>query len=103
MSKIVIYGYSDDLIGVDGDIRDEFSYSENGSAFACSDGTVGRIDYTDSGLWKISVVKHGSAQAEMVVATDPDSSEYSDRLALSGDIEWIVCGTLAKLRKGKSS
>ena len=58
---VVIEGSSDDLIEIDGDIREEFyaNDDEDGSLLAFSDVTVLRIIYPDSGVWRISPVVSG--------------------------------------------
>lgn len=56
---ITVYGASDDLIEIDGDIREEFPYIEHQSTdggadlIAVSDGTVLRIEFTRAGTWSI--------------------------------------------------
>jgi hypothetical protein len=94
MAKVEIYGSSDDLIEIDGDISEEFyALSEDdGGLLAFSDGTLLRIAYDNDGMWRISPVLVGSAIYEMVQATDPDD-DYSDHAWLTGDIEWVVLGS----------
>lgn len=91
--NIQIYGASDDLIEIEGDIREEFNASRDteGDILACSDGTALRIRYDQDGIWRINRISKGTAQYEHTEATDSDT-DYSDRVKLIGDIEWIVCG-----------
>lgn len=101
MSQITIYGASDDLIEVEGAITEEFNPPEDEPSYlAFSDGSLLSITYTDDGLWKISVFCVGEDTAfEMESATDVDDN-YSDRVTLTGEFKWVVCGPgYAKERK----
>ncbi len=94
VATVTVYGSSDDLIEIDGDISEEFSvpaYNNPTALLAFSDGTVLRITYTPDGLWRITPV---TVAGEYVLhqATD-EATAYSDRATLSGDITWVVLGT----------
>lgn len=93
MAVVTVYGASDDLIEVEGDLREEFGcYGEDeGLWLGFSDGTLARITYGGEGMWRIHVHRNGSAKATKVEATDPDG-DYSDKLTLDGDVRWVVCG-----------
>lgn len=102
MAKIEIYGASDDLIELDGDISEEFNppYDEDaGSLLAFSDGTVLKIVYGDEGIWRISPIHTGTAAYELTQGTDMDE-DYTDRATLTGEIDWVVFGT--RIEKAKS-
>jgi hypothetical protein len=90
-----IYGASDDLIEIEGDIREEFdpSDADEPSLLAFSDGTLLQIQYGagDLGFWRIHPVVYGSASCSKVEATNEEDN-YSDIVTLDGDIKWIVCG-----------
>jgi len=96
--QVVIYGASDDLIEVEGDLTEEFSYlggDDEGAYLAFSDGTLLTISYGagGSGFWRINRLCAGAANYVKVEATDEDT-DYSDRVTLSGDnLRWVVCGT----------
>lgn len=91
MTTLEIYGASDDLIEVEGDITEEFNPDEGSGTLAFSDGTLLEVKYGEGGLWKITRVAKGTAQFSLLVeATDPDSSEYSDKAQLSGDVQWVA-------------
>lgn len=88
--KVNVYGASDDLIEVDGDIEAEFSYSEDESNFLVfSDGTVLSVAYDDSGMWRIGRIFAGSASFAKTEASDPDD-DYSDKVCLTGDIRFVA-------------
>ena len=95
-----IYGASDDLIEIDGQISDEvdaYSASDEPVKFKTSLGTKGTITY--DGEWKITIKEEGSDFVRVVesVGDDNDHTEddtknipsYSDVLILDGDLDWI--------------
>lgn len=98
--SVVIYGASDDLVEVEGDIREEFNPGDGPSYLAVSDGTVLRISY--DGQWHISRVASGSAGYEHHPAYAKEgnradgSAAYSDRVTLVGTgyvpLAWVVFG-----------
>lgn len=97
--KVTIYGASDDLIEVEGDIEEEFTAPEeatspkrNGAFIAVSDGSLFRITYgaNGEGTWRITPVVKGSARCTKIEASGEDSREYSDRVTLEGDIRWVA-------------
>lgn len=94
MKTITIYGASDDLIEIEGDIREEFTPKEDGEPeyLAFSDGTVLSILYTTDGFWRIQRLAVGTATYNKTEAIDADTDDYSDEVVLSGDIKWVVCG-----------
>lgn len=96
MNNVIrVYGASDDLIEVDGAIREEFSAygldEDDGGFLAFNDGTVLEIHYGASGRWRISCVQEGVASYEKSEATsdegrredDPDVPAYSDLVTLT--------------------
>lgn len=87
---IKIYGSSDDLIEIEGDIREEFNTDESISFLGFSDGTLLSIFYSDV-FWRIHLVHKGSATYAKTEATDEDT-DYSDVVVLVGDIRWVVFG-----------
>lgn len=93
--SITIYGASDDLIEIEGGIREEFSYVGDGDAdlLAFSDGTILRVAYTAAGVWRISPVVRGTSELSIEQATEDDDPNYSDRATLSGAVvSWVVQG-----------
>lgn len=93
MGQIIITGASDDLIEIEGTIREEFSYSENsdGDLLAFSDGTILRVRYTDAGVWRITPVVNGTSPLAIEQAPEDDESNYSDQAVLAG-AKWVVHG-----------
>lgn len=100
---ITIYGSSDDLIEIEGDIREEFTagtqYDDGregtGGYLACSDGTLIEMSYKDDGIWHANILNKGSAFKEHIILpldADPDGDEYSDKIILDGKVTWILYG-----------
>lgn len=83
---ILLYGASDDLIEVEGAVREEWDYSdgENGDYIIFSTGDVVRITFTPSGIWRITfVVRATDSPIEFVPCEgDGNGDDYSDRLAV---------------------
>jgi hypothetical protein len=100
---ITVYGASDDLVEVEGDIREEFNPASDDepSYLAFSDGTVLSIHYTERGIWRITPVARGDGSGVLtihqVVSEDPDS--YTDRAEIAGDIRWVVFGPRVELKR----
>jgi hypothetical protein len=97
--KVTIYGASDDLIEVDGDISEEFPLNNTGNdgdVLAFSDGTILRIAYTDPGVWRITKVAQGTATLTIEQAPEDVDDDYTDRATLvegdQGDLTWVVHG-----------
>ena len=91
---ITIYGASDDLVEVEGDIREEFNPEGDGPDYlAFSDGTVLSIRYDHDGIWRISPVHRGGAVLNITQAVVDDPDEYSDRATLEGEIAWVIFGS----------
>ena len=97
--SITVYGASDDLIEIEGDIREEFDVTgdaDDGLMLGFSDGTVLSVRYANDGNWRISVAAKGTSEVQHVPAGSnglPENDEdYSDRATLDGDIAWVVCG-----------
>lgn len=97
---ITVYGSSDDLIEVEGDIREEFAaldgYTEEddeGGLLAFSDGTVLRVGFSPAGIWRITPVVLPKPEALTVaLAVEGDDDNYSDRATLDADVSWVVYG-----------
>lgn len=95
---IKVYGASDDLLEVEGDIRAEFSYTDGNEFLAFSDGTILRCTY--AGDWSItplatgqnSVVNHKSAETRR---EQGDTEAYSDTVTIqpmNGVVRVVVHG-----------
>lgn len=111
---IRIYGASDDLVEVEGDISEEFTYTGDFCRFngddllAFSDGTVIGVRYDAQGIWRLSVVCSGTARVVHQVCTADgfEDDEYSDVIHLFDEeldrsISWVLHGTSLATRKPK--
>lgn len=90
-----IYGVSDDLIEVDGDVRGESNYycgnSEHGSLLICSDGTVLEIRYgkAEMAIWGIQVIQKGTLFDSFDICTDESAARYSDTVYFKDGLKWV--------------
>lgn len=95
-----IYGASDDIIVIDGQISDEvdaYSFEKKPIKFKTSLGTKGTITY--NGEWKINVEEDGSDFVIKIESVGDDNTHteentndipsYSDVLILDGDLDWV--------------
>jgi hypothetical protein len=90
--SITVYGASDDVIEIDGDIAEEFYYTDNskrGDFLAFSDGTILRIVFGNDG-WRITPVFEGTSK--LTIVQHADGEDGTDRAALDGDVAWVVHG-----------
>ena len=88
--SVTIFGASDDLIEVEGDVHEEFNVdSEEPTYIGCSDGTLLKITY--DGNWHIKPIHEGEMEVRIKI---PKGEEYTDIAEVSGDIRWIVCGKI---------
>jgi hypothetical protein len=119
--SVTIYGASDDLIELDGDIREEFNCFDEGlQHLAFSDGTLLSIEYSLSGIWRIHVLETGEYGVDFGDRVDPESNllptqvtkleatsdegdggdgypAYSDRVTLEGPtFEWAILGKVVR-------
>lgn len=94
MSVVEIYGASDDLIEIEGDIEEEFYYKEGErNLLAFSNGSVLEIEYTPQGMWRVTPIKLGNASGYSKVEATDEHTDYSDRVTLIGDVDWVVHGS----------
>lgn len=101
MSTVTVYGASDDLIEIEGDLNEEFNpdSDDQGTWLIFGDGTVLDIRYDDFGVWRIT--RPHSGTAEMVKDEDPgnDEDRYSDRVTLTGDLRWVIAAEKVTFHK----
>jgi hypothetical protein len=85
VSEVTIYGGSDDLIEIDGDLREEFTaYNEDEGVYvAFSDGTVLKVRYDEEGCWRITPTAKGRASYIKIEAMGADTPNYSDKVWLT--------------------
>jgi hypothetical protein len=90
---IKVYGASDDLIEIDGDIREEFNTHDGILLF--SDGTMLEVRFNGMGLWKISVLQAGEAhvhRAQVAGAGVIEDEESPSDVAHYTDVVHLIGG-----------
>ena len=98
--SVKVYGASDDLVEIEGDIYEEFNppYDSDGSSFlGFSNGVVLEVVYTDS-VWRIRPATGGDL-VKIEFAPADDDSNYSDVATVEGDILWAVFGPRVEFKK----
>lgn len=103
---IRIYGASDDLIEIEGDIGEEFPYYGDPVLLAFSEGTILRVVFDRDGIWRITPVFRGRARLTHIICNpDPfDDSDYSDVVHLFDEeqdepVQWVALATDYARRK----
>lgn len=90
-----LYGASDDLIELDGDVSEEFDAyraEADGTLVTFSNGVVLRITYNHDGIWRIvPVVNPEGSTLTIEQAPENDDDNYSDRATIEMPIRWAVC------------
>ncbi len=86
-----LYGASDDLIEVKGDLSEEFNGGEKPCLLIFSDGTVLTIKYGKEHLavWAITLVTQGKLFSKIAYCTDEDAERYSDTAHFADGLEWV--------------
>jgi hypothetical protein len=102
---IYIYGASDDLVEIDGDIREEFYYpsasDHDGYYITTSSGFVVGIRYDSDGEWAIRMKwvpviwksQFTIYPAGSELAVKYSGSDYSDVVSIDVDTDWVSGGT----------
>jgi hypothetical protein len=93
MISIKIYGASDDLIEVEGDVPgcDEFNHYSGPGFVELSTGDVFKVEYTHGGVW---TVDHLKATKAVQVSKEPhgegdDPEPYTDTAIAMGPVKWV--------------
>ena len=89
-----IYGASDDLIEIEGDISEEFAAYDldEDAVIGASNGVLLRVRYDDDGVWRLAPIR-GADRVTITVAPVDDDDNYSDRVVITDPVEWVVLGT----------
>lgn len=103
--KVEIYGAGDDLIEIEGDIREEFDSYQPANGYTCyvaiSDGTLLSVNYDDDGFWRLHIlVKGADSEIEKEEVDYSEENSYSDIIKIeTPSIEWIVFSEQKPVRK----
>ncbi len=83
-----VYGASDDLIEIDGDIKGEHPAAE--SFLFMSDGTILKVKYGKSqmAVWEIRLIQKGALFNTIIQCFDEDADRYSDTAMFGDGIRW---------------
>lgn len=102
MTGQIIYGSSDDLIEMEGDIYDEHGeYNAGVLKFSLSDGTTGTIEYGEKGTWDIDIINAGKLYIGRRINVGENGTHqhpyekitpYSDIAIFDPGITWIKIG-----------
>ncbi len=92
-----VYGASDDLIEIEGDLSEEIDCygtdsDKTGVLLVFSDSTMVDVQYgkNDSSIWGIKVLRKGSLFDRIEECDNEDADPYSDQLFLNDGVEWVV-------------
>ncbi len=96
---ISIEGHGDDVICVEGTVREEFTYHNpggSGDLILFSDGTLLRVmfDPDGTGNWRITPVQVGTAGLHIEQTT---GEEGTDVATLTGPVRWVARGDVYHL------
>lgn len=89
-----IYGQSDDLVELEGDLTGEVSCFRSagdcGELVVLSDGTILNIQYGKPGkaIWKVDLLEKGSLFDRIEICTDEDGKPYSDVAHFKDGLNW---------------
>ncbi len=90
-----VYGASDDLIEVDGDVRGEVSCfgtgdEERGVLLMFSDSTVLEVRYGKNGdaIWEVRLLKQGALFDRIDQCADEDADPHSDVAHFRDGVKW---------------
>ena len=96
-----VYGTSDDLIELEGDLRGEVNHyasdaeADKGVLLVFSDGTVLSVKYgkPTGAIWEIKALREGSLFAEIKTCVDEDADPYSDIAIFGSGLKWSISAT----------
>lgn len=88
---VKVRGHSDDIIFVEGDIREEFGrFDSDGDYLAFSDGTLLYAIYDNEGIWRFKVIFKGVLYDEKIEGNVEEDT--FDIVCLKDGIKWCVIG-----------
>ena len=100
MAGTKVYGASDDLIEVEGEITGEVGCygtddRDKGVLLMFSDGTVLEVKYgkNDEAIWQVKALKKGSLFIGIEECDNEDADPYSDIATFKPGIKWAYAAT----------
>ncbi len=102
MATIKIYGASDDLVEVEGQVPgcNEYGAYDSPRYVELSSGDVFKVEYTDAGVWAVNIHKEGVLSrppkgtkgvsiTKESHGTGSDPEPYTDTVTVSGPFQWV--------------
>lgn len=92
--SVLVYGASDDLVELDGDVYEEFNCVSGKAKLAFSNGVLLKLKY--DGVWRITVlageslVAHFPSRGEDAGNDEEGVPGYSEKAYVTGPIEWVA-------------
>lgn len=94
-----VYGSSDDLVELEGCVRDELQGGDEPTYVRFTNGTYAKVVYSDEGVWRVEVIAKGTGTVRRLYGLpddsdgdlskqahgDPDAPSYSDVLIIESD------------------
>jgi hypothetical protein len=102
--EIRITGSSDDLVEVDGAESEEYGCYDSDVFLSLTDGTELLVHYNDGGIWKIKVLRKGTAYATAKrTHLDEETEEtYTEEFSIRGaKVAYAIIGKLEGGTLGK--
>lgn len=98
MSAVTVYGASDDLIEIEGDLSEEFNpdSDDQGTWLIFGEGTILAIRYDEFGIWRITQPHAGTGSFVKQEALGDEGQRedgkpaYSDVVEVTGDLKWVI-------------
>lgn len=88
--KVKVYGYSDDLVAIEGSRykENEIDCFEQDVRIRFADGTIIRVGYSkpDMAVWYIIIEKKGTAVQTLTICHDEDAEVYSDVFEIDAEV-----------------
>ncbi|MGE5681834.1 MAG: hypothetical protein ACM34K_13225 [Bacillota bacterium] len=92
---IKVYGCSDDLIEIEGDIKEEFSKfgtsEDEPCLLAFDNGTILKCFYDNDGIWRFKVISHGNTTV-WIKQPDLSKDEESETAIIDVPVKIIAFG-----------
>ena len=91
-----IYGASDDLIEIEGDLEEEWNAYDFNGKLALSNGVLFSMKYNSQGIWRINILA-GHDKVTHLPAQEGDENRdengyptYSDRIIIDEPVKWAA-------------
>ena len=95
MQTIKIYGASDDLVEVEGNVPGCDEFNDTPLYIELSLGDVFKVEYTKGGVWTVEHVKRGGLKAAKgKIIKEPhgdgdDPEPYTETVTITAPVEWV--------------